>query len=158
MKRAEATFGMGCFWKPDILFAKVEGVIETEVGYMGGDESKYGNPTYKQVCSDRTGHAEVVHIVYDPSKVSYGELLDVFWQNHDPTQKNRQGLDIGSQYNSMIFYHSENQKIEAERSNKQFQEKYRDKKIETQIVKAGPFHKAEEYHQKYLEKNTGAVC
>ena len=157
MKRAEATFGMGCFWKPDILFSKIPGVLKTEVGYMGGDESLFPKPTYKQVCSNATGYAEVVNIIYNPKKTSFEKLLDIFWKNHDPTQKNRQGLDIGSQYRTIIFYHDDEQKkianIQKTRKGKELR-----KEIATDIVPAKIFFKAEDYHQKYLEKNRGVFC
>jgi len=147
---------MGCFWKPDILFMKTPSVIETEVGFMGGEKE---NPTYKQVCYENTGHAEVVHIKYDPDKVSYEELLKIFWENHDPTQVDRQGPDIGEQYRTVVFYYDGKQKELAEKSKKELElsGKYK-QPIATHIVPAAKFYKAEEYHQKYLIKNTGAVC
>ncbi|MEK6826538.1 MAG: peptide-methionine (S)-S-oxide reductase MsrA [Nanoarchaeota archaeon] len=156
MKKEIATFGAGCFWHVEYAFSRVKGVLSTTVGYMGGDEKKYLNPTYKEVCSDRTGHAEVVQVEFDPSKVSYGDLLQVFWNNHNPTTLNRQGFDIGTQYRSVIFYHSQQQKKVAEKSRKEVQVTYK-KKIVTEIVPAGKFFKAEEHHQKYFQKH-GKVC
>ena len=146
-----ATFGAGCFWGVEAAFQKIKGVNNTSVGYMGGHLE---NPSYEDVCTDKTGHTEVVHIEYDPSIVSYEKLLDLFWKIHDPTQLNRQGPDIGSQYKSVIFYHNENQKQLAQRS-KQNQEKLGnyDKPIVTEINEAKKFYKAEEYHQNYYKKN-----
>lgn len=147
---------MGCFWKPEDLFSKIPGVKATAVGFMGGDTD---NPSYEQVCSDTTGHAEVVEVEYDPDKISYEQLLDVFWNNHNPTTRNRQGPDIGSQYRSVIFYHDEKQQEAAQMSKSELEEsgKYKNP-IVTQIVSAQKFNRAEEYHQKYLQKNRGAVC
>ena len=142
-----ATFGAGCFWKPEDFFGKVKGVISTSVGYMGG---KLKNPTYQQVCGGNTEHAEVVQIKYDPAKVNYQELLDIFWKIHDPTQLNRQGLDIGRQYRSVIFYHNQEQKKLAEKT--------KPKHAVTEIIPATNFYRAEEYHQKYLQKGKGRVC
>ena len=166
MKKIEkATFAMGCFWKPQLLFDKIKGVVKTEVGYMGGDEKEYSNPSYKQVCSDKTGYAEVLQIEFNPKEVSYKNLLDIFWGNHNPTSLNRQGLDFGTQYRSAIFYYNDKQKKLAEKSKIERQKKLNSKrtlfgfkKIVTQIVKSGTFFRAEEYHQKYLEKNRRAVC
>jgi peptide-methionine (S)-S-oxide reductase len=131
-------------------------VISTRVGYTGGNSS---NPTYKEVCTDRTGHAEAVEIEYDPAKLSYDQLLDVFWENHDPTQLNRQGPDWGTQYRSAIFYHTPEQEAAAKASKERL-EKYRrfSKPIVTQIVPAPPFFQAEDYHQQYLEKRGMASC
>ena len=140
----KATFAAGCFWGIEAAFRKVKGVISTSVGYAGGTTE---NPTCKQVCTGETGHAETVEIIFDPKKVSYEELLQVFWEVHDPTQLNRQGPDIGTQYRSSIFYHNEKQKTAAEKS-KQDQ----NKNIMTEITKASEFYKAEEYHQQYHEK------
>lgn len=137
----KATFGAGCFWEPEEIFSKVKGVISTIVGYMGG---KLENPSYEMVCGGKTGHAEVVQIEFNPSKVSYNELLAIFWKIHDPTQLNRQGVDIGNQYRSVIFYHNEEQRKLAEKT--------KPKNSVTKIVPAGKFWKAEEYHQKYLQK------
>jgi len=143
-----ATFGAGCFWGVEAKFQKIKGVKKTTVGFMGG---KLKNPTYEQVCTDKTGHAEVIHIIYNKEQISYEKLLDVFWEIHDPTQLNRQGPDIGTQYRSVIFYHNEEQKNLAEESKKQQQKKYT-KKIVTEITSAQEFYPAEEYHQKYLQK------
>ncbi|AJF61301.1 Peptide methionine sulfoxide reductase MsrA [archaeon GW2011_AR15] len=143
-----ATFGAGCFWGVEHEFSKVKGVLSTEVGFMGGDAE---NPSYQLVCTNTTGHAEVVHVKYDPKKVPYEKLLEVFWRVHDPTQLNRQGPDVGTQYRSVIFYYNEEQKKKAEKSLKEEQKKH-SKKIATAIVEAEEFYRAEEYHQKYYEK------
>jgi peptide-methionine (S)-S-oxide reductase len=143
-----ATFGAGCFWGVESKFQKVKGVIITTVGYMGG---RLKNPTYEQVCTDKTGHAEVIQIIFDKEQISYEKLLEIFWSIHDPTQLNRQGPDIGKQYRSVIFYHNETQKKIAEESKKQIQNKY-NRKIVTEITLASKFYPAEEYHQKYLQK------
>ena len=145
----KATFGAGCFWGVEDSFQKIKGVISTTVGYMGG---KTKNPTYEEVCTDKTGHVEVVQIIYDPLIVSYEKLLEIFWSIHNPTQLNRQGPDIGTQYRSVIFYHSEEQKQIAEPSKQKQLAKYK-KEIVTEITPAKEFYPAEEYHQKYLEKN-----
>lgn len=165
MKPQKATFGMGCFWSPQILFDKISGVTKTEVGYMGGDGKKYPNPTYQQVCTNTTGYAEVTQVTFNSEKISYKELLKVFWANHNPTTLNRQVLDIGSQYKSMIFYHDKKQKELAQESLKERQKEldkkkslFGAKKIVTRIVKAGTFYPAEEYHQKYLEKRGMESC
>ena len=146
----KATFAAGCFWSVEESFRLVEGVTATRVGYTGGDTD---NPTYKQVCTDRTGHAEAVEVTYDPEKVSYEKLLETFWSTHDPTQKNRQGPDVGSQYRSAIFYHDEEQKKAAEASKAELEksEKFR-RPLATAIVPAEQFWQAEEYHQQYNEK------
>jgi peptide methionine sulfoxide reductase msrA/msrB len=145
-----ATFAAGCFWGIEHKFSSLPGVISTVVGYTGGDTK---NPTYRQVCANTTGHAEAVKITYDSDKISYEELLEFFFKIHDPTQKNRQGLDIGTQYRSSIFYHSAEQKETAEKILKKLESSGRFKKpIATQIVPAPEFNKAEEYHQKYYEK------
>lgn len=151
---AKATFGAGCFWGVEAEFRKIEGVTSTAVGYSGGHVP---NPTYKQVCSDRTGHAEVVQVEYDPSRVSYEELLDVFWSNHDPTQVNRQGPDYGTQYRTVIFVHDEDQEKAALASRERVQDRFR-KPIATQIEPVKEFYRAEEYHQRYLEKQGLASC
>ena len=151
---ALATFGAGCFWGVQALFDKTLGVISTRVGYTGGTT---GKPTYHQVCTDTTGHAEAVEVVYDPRKVTYEHLLQVFWENHNPTTPNQQGPDFGSQYRSVIFYHSPAQKKTAETSKKTYQKKM-DKKIVTEIVPAMTFYPAEDYHQKYLEKRGLVSC
>jgi peptide-methionine (S)-S-oxide reductase len=152
----KATFGAGCFWGVEAAFRRVPGVIDAVVGYAGGHTE---NPTYKEVCTDRTGHAEVVQVEHDPAKVSYGQLLDVFWSAHDPTQVNRQGPDYGTQYRTVIFYHDDEQKAEAEASKQRLDASGRfPRPIATQIVAAGPFHRAEEYHQRYLEKRGMDHC
>jgi len=152
----KATFGAGCFWHVEEAFRHIKGVTSTTVGYMGGILK---NPTYEDVCTDKTGHAEVVEIIYDPGKISYEALLAVFWDIHDPTTKNRQGPDIGTQYRSVIFYHTLEQKIAAEKSKKNLEQsrKYK-KKIMTEITKATTFYPAEEYHQQYLAKHGLAAC
>lgn len=148
----KATFGVGCFWGVEAAFQKIKGIISTTVGYMGGNLK---NPTYEDVCTDKTGHAEVVQITYDPSIVSYEILLEIFWNIHDPTQLNRQGPDRGTQYRSVIFYHTEQQKKLAEESKEKL--KYK-KPIVTEITKAKEFYPAEKYHQKYLEKQGLRAC
>jgi peptide-methionine (S)-S-oxide reductase len=144
----KATFGAGCFWGVEAAFQKIQGVKQTTVGYMGGH---INNPTYEQVCTDKTGHAEVIQLLFNPAEVSFEKLLDIFWKIHDPTQLNRQGPDIGTQYRSIIFYHNEEQKKLAENSKNKHQKKYNNK-IVTDIKPAKEFFPAEEYHQKYLEK------
>jgi peptide-methionine (S)-S-oxide reductase len=153
---AVATFGAGCFWGVEETFRKVPGVTNTVVGYMGGTTE---NPTYEEVCTDQTGHAEVVQVEYDPAQVSYETLLDVFWNNHNPTTLNRQGPDIGTQYRSVIFYHTEEQKELAEASKAQVDQsgRWRDPVV-TQIVPAETFYRAEEYHQRYLQKRGLDSC
>ena len=151
---AKATFGAGCFWGVEAEFRKIEGVTSTAVGYSGGHVP---NPTYKQVCSDRTGHAEVVQVEFDPSRVSYEELLDVFWTNHDPTQVNRQGPDYGTQYRTVIFVHDEDQAKSAAASRDRVQERFL-RPIATSIEPAKEFYRAEEYHQRYLEKQGLSSC
>ncbi|MEK6898576.1 MAG: peptide-methionine (S)-S-oxide reductase MsrA [Nanoarchaeota archaeon] len=153
VKTEEAIFAAGCFWGVEYAFAKVKGVISAESGYTGG---VVVGPNYEQVCSGKTGHAEAVKVVFDSDKISYTELLRVFWKCHNPTTMNRQGADVGSQYRSAIFYTSEKQKKEALKSREELQKKL-DRKIVTEISKAGVFYRAEEYHQKYAEKN-GASC
>ncbi len=153
---ATATFAAGCFWGVEATFGQIEGVTRTEVGYTGGSTE---NPSYKDVCTDRTGHAEAVQVEYDPDKVSYDRLLDVFWANHDPTTLNRQGPDVGSQYRSAIFFHSPDQEAEAKASKEALDKSGRFRRpIVTQIVPAVTFYPAEEYHQKYLEKRGLATC
>jgi peptide-methionine (S)-S-oxide reductase len=144
-----ATFGAGCFWGVETAFRKVEGVTDATAGYSGGDLE---NPTYGDVCSGTTGHAEVVEVEYDPSKVSYEELLEVFWENHDPTTLNRQGLDVGTQYRSVIFFHTPDQGAAARASKEKAQARYKPP-IVTEITPASEFYRAEEYHQRYFEKN-----
>jgi peptide-methionine (S)-S-oxide reductase len=144
-----ATFGAGCFWGVEAEFRKVEGVAEAVVGYSGGHTK---DPSYGDVCSGSTGHAEVVEVEYDPSKVSYEELLEVFWANHDPTQLNRQGPDVGTQYRSAIFYHTPEQEAAARASKERVQERF-EKPVVTEITPVSEFYRAEEYHQRYFEKN-----
>jgi peptide-methionine (S)-S-oxide reductase len=147
---AIATFAGGCFWCVEADFDKVPGVISTASGYTGGTVA---NPTYHQVSAGSTGHAEAVEIKFDPAKVSYQKLLDVFWHNHDPLAKDRQFCDSGSQYRAAIFYHDEEQRRLAEESKKAVQAKFAPRQVQTEIVKAGPFYQAEDYHQDYYEKN-----
>ncbi len=153
---AKATFAAGCFWGVEATFRQLPGVISTRVGYIGG---KTENPTYKEVCTDRTGHAEAVEVEYDPAKISYERLLQVFWENHDPTQLNRQGPDWGTQYRSAIFFHSPEQEAAARKSKEEMAKSGRySKPIVTQIVAAPAFFEAEDYHQQYLEKRGLASC
>ena len=153
---AEATFAAGCFWGVEAAFRQVEGVLETAVGYSGGD---YENPSYKDVCTGKTGHAEVVRVKFDPERVSYEELLDVFWSEHNPTTKNRQGWDIGTQYRSAIFYHDDEQKAVATESRDRLEASRRYRRpIVTEITQVSKFYPAEEYHQRYLEKRGLATC
>ncbi|SFJ07558.1 peptide-methionine (S)-S-oxide reductase MsrA [Thermoflavimicrobium dichotomicum] len=153
---ALATFGAGCFWGVEETFRNVPGVINTVVGYMGGHTE---NPTYEEVCTDQTGHAEVVQVEYDPEKISYDQLLEVFWNCHNPTTLNRQGLDIGTQYRSVIFYHTPEQKEKAEASKEKLDRSgiFKDP-IVTEIVPAKTFYRAEEYHQRYLQKRGLGSC
>jgi peptide-methionine (S)-S-oxide reductase len=145
-----ATFAAGCFWGVEATYRQVEGVLKTQVGFTGG---RTKNPTYKDVCTKDTGHAEAIQLSYDPSRVSYEQLTEIFFKMHDPTQKNRQGPDVGSQYRSAIFYHSEEQKAVAEGLKEKLQrEKYKSRPIVTEIVPATEFYEAEEYHQQYFEK------
>lgn len=155
-KMEKATFAAGCFWGVEAAFRQVKGVLSTAVGYTGGTTE---NPTYRDVCTDKTGHAEAVLVEFDPSVVSYNELLDVFWNIHDPTTLNRQGPDFGSQYRSAIFYHNEEQKVAAIASKERLEKsgKYRNS-IVTEITPASEFYMAEEYHQQYLEKRGLASC
>ncbi len=156
VKTGTATFGAGCFWGVEAAFRKVPGVVDTAVGYMGGTVK---NPSYEQVCSHTTGHAEVVRVEYDPSVLSYEKLLETFWSMHDPTQVDRQGPDVGRKYRSVIFYHAPEQKRLAERS-KAALEKSRRRRgvIATAIEPAGEFWRAEEYHQRYIEKRNAGSC
>ncbi len=151
----KAAFAAGCFWHVEQVFSDTPGVISTTVGYTGGTTE---NPTYKMVCSDKTGHAEAVQVVFDPNRISYSQLLDVFWKIHDPTQLNRQGSDFGSQYRSVIFYDSPQQRQAAIDSKVRLEDsgKY-SRPIVTRIVPAGDFYRAEEYHQQYFKKH-GVVC
>src|SRR5213596_947810 len=156
IKTEKATFAAGCFWGVEAAFRQVEGVRSTAVGYMGGTLK---NPTYRDVCTDQTGHAEAVEVTYDPSKVSYDDLLNVFWQLHDPTTLNRQGPDVGTQYRSAIFFHDAEQEAAAKASKGALQKSGTYKKpIVTEIVPASEFWPAEEYHQQYLEKRGLAHC
>lgn len=146
----KATFGAGCFWGVEAAFRKVEGVLSTTVGFSGGS---FKGPTYKDVCTGTTGHAEVVEVEYDPVKVSYDELLKIFWEIHNPTTMNRQGPDVGTQYRSAIFFHNAEQKSAAEASKETLQSNGHYKNpIVTEITPASEFYKAEEYHQQYFEK------
>jgi peptide-methionine (S)-S-oxide reductase len=149
-----ATFGAGCFWGIEAAFQKIPGVIDTAVGYAGGHTA---DPTYKEVCTDETGHAEVVQVTFDSARVSYDDLLNVFWQIHDPTQVNRQGPDFGSQYRTAIFFHSPEQEAAAKKSAALASGKFRHP-IATEITPASKFYRAEEYHQKYLQKRGAASC
>ena len=152
----KATFAAGCFWGVEKIFAKIPGVVSTRVGYAGGSAKE---PTYEQVCTGRTGHAEALELEYDPAKVGYGELLITFWEWHDPTTLNRQGPDVGTQYRSAIFTHDEEQAAAARRSKQLLEEvKVYPSPIVTEIVPAGTFYTAEEYHQKYLQKNPFGYC
>lgn len=152
----KATFGAGCFWGVEAAFRQIKGVVATTVGYEGGT---FANPTYRDVCTDRTGHAEAVQVEYDPARVSYNDLLNVFWENHNPTTLNRQGPDVGTQYRSVIFYNSPEQQKEAIASKEQLQAsgKYR-RPIVTEIVPVSTFYRAEDYHQQYLEKRGLSSC
>lgn len=152
----KATFGAGCFWGVQAAFDRIPGVLETAVGYEGGTLEK---PTYRDVCTDRTGHAEVLEITFDPARVSYGQLLDAFFNEHNPTQLNRQGPDHGTQYRSVIFYHSPAQQQTAEATIARLTAERRfSQPIVTQVVPAETFWAAEEYHQKYLEKRGATSC
>jgi len=147
----KATFGAGCFWHVEDLLRKTKGVKSTQVGYIGG---KLAHPTYEEVCTDATGHAEAVQVEYDPNEISYDELLKVFWSNHDPTSLNRQGPDVGNQYRSAIFFHDEEQKKIAQKSKEELEKSGKfQKQVVTEIVPAPEFYKAEEYHQKYFQKH-----
>lgn len=151
VKTDTATFGAGCFWCVEAVFQELDGVMSVSSGYMGGAVK---NPTYKEVCTGQTGHAEVARIIYDPAKISFADLLEVFWKTHDPTTLNRQGADVGTQYRSVIFYHSEEQKTEAESYKKKLDESGAwDKPLVTEISPAEIFYEAEEYHQNYYTQN-----
>ena len=147
----KATFAAGCFWHVEDLLSKTKGVKSTQVGYIGGT---IPDPTYEEVCTDRTGHAEAVEVEFEPTEISYDELLEIFWNNHNPTTLNRQGPDVGIQYRSAIFYHDESQKESAEKSKNNLSQsgKYSNP-IVTEIVPAPKFYRAEEYHQKYFKKH-----
>jgi peptide-methionine (S)-S-oxide reductase len=152
----KATFGAGCFWGVEAAFRQIDGVVSTAVGYSGG---KTANPTYRDVCSDETGHAEVVEVEFDPAKVTYEQLLDVFWQNHDPTQLNRQGPDVGTQYRSVVFAHNPDQAAAAQASKARLSASGKHRRpIVTTIEPAREFWRAEDYHQQYLEKRGLASC
>jgi peptide-methionine (S)-S-oxide reductase len=156
MNTEKATFGAGCFWGVEETFRNLKGVLSTAVGYAGGTKE---SPTYEDVCSDKTGHAEVVEVEFDPSQISYDNLLDVFWSNHNPTTLNRQGPDVGAQYRSVIFYHSPEQKLAAEASREKINSSGRFRqKVVTQIEPARMFWRAEEYHQRYLQKRGQSHC
>ena len=156
MTREKATFGAGCFWGVEEAFRKLKGVISTSVGYAGGNKE---TPTYEDVCTDKTGHAEVVEVEFDPSQIAYDELLDVFWSNHNPTTLNKQGPDVGTQYRSVIFYHSPKQQSAAETSRKKIDASGRFRgPVVTQIEPAPAFWRAEEYHQRYLQKRGQSHC
>jgi len=145
----KATFAAGCFWHVEDMFRKVKGVSSATSGYTGGTMP---SPRYQDVCTDKTGHAEAVQVEYDPEQVSYDELLKVFWENHNPTTLNRQGPDVGTQYRSAIFYHDVEQEKAAKESMKKLQDSMPEKKVVTEITPAKEFFKAEEYHQRYFEK------
>ena len=152
----KATFGAGCFWGVEATFREIPGVLDAESGYMGGSLE---NPTYQDVCTDRTGHAEVVQVTFDPAKVSYEQLVEAFWKLHDPTQVNRQGPDFGKQYRSAIFFHSPEQEATAKASKERLQKSgVHSKPIATEITPASTFWRAEEYHQRYLEKKGLKHC
>jgi peptide-methionine (S)-S-oxide reductase len=153
-----AVFGMGCFWGAERVFWQASGVYTTAVGYAGGFTP---NPTYEEVCSGRTGHTEAVLVVFDPAKTSYGEMLRLFWENHDPTQGMRQGNDVGTQYRSAIYWTTESQRVAAESSRVAYSQRLRSAgfpEITTEIAEAGPFYYAEDYHQQYLHKNPWGYC
>lgn len=156
MSEEKATFGAGCFWGVEAAYRQIKGVRSTAVGYAGGSQEQ---PTYEQVCSDKTGHAEVVEVTFDPERVGYDDLLAVFWENHDPTQLNRQGPDVGSQYRSVIFFHSPEQETAAQRSKQEQDQSGRHRgPVVTEIAAAPTFWPAEDYHQQYLEKRGLSSC
>jgi peptide-methionine (S)-S-oxide reductase len=156
-RRERATFAAGCFWGVEATFRNIDGVLETAVGYTGGTTV---DPTYRDVCSHDTGHAEAVEVVFDPSRVSYEQLLDAFWSSHNPTTRDRQGPDIGNQYRSGIFFHSPEQEAAARASKQRLAEsgKWQGREIVTEITPAPTFYRAEDYHQQYLEKRGLATC
>ncbi len=153
-----ATFAMGCFWQPQYIFSKIKGIVSTCVGYTGCLPNCV-NPSYEEVCSSSTECAEAIEITFNPEEITYSELLDLFWVNHNPTQINRQGPDVGTQYRSAIFYHNEEQKTQALASKTKWKFRLKDKKVKiaTEITKASKFYSAEDYHQGYLDK-TGRAC
>jgi len=152
----KATFGAGCFWGVEVAFRQIPGVLNAEAGYEGGTLS---NPSYQDVCTGRTGHAEVVEVTYDPARVSYDSLLDVFFTSHDPTTLNRQGPDHGTQYRSAVFYHDDEQRAAAEAARERWDQSGRWRSpVVTEITPASTFYRAEEYHQRYLEKRGLASC
>ncbi len=154
--RATATFGAGCFWGIEAAFRQVPGVVSTAVGYMGGTRDR---PSYRQVCTGRTGHAEVVQVTYDPERLGYDDVLAVFWDNHDPTTLNRQGPDVGTQYRSAVFFHDEAQEKAARRSIEELEASGRFRRpIVTEVTAAATFWPAEDYHQQYLEKRGLSTC
>lgn len=156
MVHALATFGAGCFWHVEDAFRKIPGVVDAAVGFMGG---RVADPSYERVCTGTTGHAEVCQVTYDPARVSYEQLLEAFWVMHDPTQMNRQGPDVGSQYRSVIFTHTPEQAVTARRSKAALDASRKFKQpIATAIESAGPFYRADEYHQRYFEKHGGGTC
>lgn len=154
MSLEKATLGAGCFWGVEATFRRLAGVKATQVGYMGGTLK---NPTYQDVCTDRTGHAEVLEVTFDPQVISYHDILNVFWDNHNPTTLNRQGPDVGTQYRSAIFYHSPEQEAAARASRDEAQKRF-SRPIVTEIIPATEFWRAEEYHQQYLEKRGLSQC
>ena len=152
----KATFGAGCFWGVEAAFRQLDGVVRTTVGYSGGHSA---DPSYQEVCGDETGHAEVVEVAFDPARIGYEQLLEVFWRSHDPTQVNRQGPDIGTQYRTVIFTHSPAQAAAAQASKERLAASGRLRRpVATEILPAGPFWPAEDYHQQYLEKRGLASC
>jgi len=158
MKNEKAIFSAGCFWHVQHEFDKLKGVVSTQVGYIGGDEVKYPNPKYELLHGDKTGYAEAVEVIFNPEVLTYEKLLKFFWQMHDPTLYNKQGLDEGSQYRATIFYLDDLQKEMAESSKKEIEVRIVPKKVYTSIEKAGTFFVAEEYHQKYVEKHGVDAC
>ncbi len=151
---AITTFGAGCFWGVEAAFRQIQGVTSTAVGYLGGTVE---NPTYQDVCTGSTGHAEVVQVEYDPAQIAYEDLLNVFWKCHDPTTLNRQGPDVGAQYRSAVFFHTPEQEAAAKVSKEKAQDRFK-RPIVTEITPASAFYRAEEYHQQYLEKRGQASC
>ncbi|MDQ6932193.1 MAG: peptide-methionine (S)-S-oxide reductase MsrA [Candidatus Eremiobacteraeota bacterium] len=156
METEKATFGAGCFWGVEAAFRQLPGVVDTAVGYLGGTMT---NPSYRDVCTGKTGHAEVVEVTYDPKRISYEQLLNVFWEMHDPTTLNRQGPDVGTQYRSAIFFHSPQQEALANDSKRKLEDAKRFRRpIVTEVIPASNFYPAEEYHQRYLEKQGITSC